>query len=376
VAVIYGGINALKNKLALLSGILCIGLVIAFIFYTGKDNQKKEGYTTTGFAMGTAVTVSVYSDQGRQDADAVIDCVSRLEREQISWRIEGSEVYRVNHEYKAGEPYEISYDLAYAVLQEREVSEAGDDLLALTIRPLASCWGIEDGKKQVPETQKIEEACSAVDDSKVHIVDEQGKELTQVSDLSENGTWYVLFDEAGLSLDFGAMGKGIACDRVAENLEENQVEGACVAVGGSVLCYGAKPAGSGFRIGIRDPRETENDMMGTIEVRSDKHPVYISTSGDYEKYFIQDGKRYHHILNPKTGYPADTGTISATVICESGALSDALSTMCILLPVDQAFKLVKSFDADAILIDEDKNIHMTEQAGKQFTITNGDYKVK
>ena len=165
----------MKNKLALLSGILCIGLVIAFIFYTGKDNQKKEGYTTTGFAMGTAVTVSVYSDQGRQDADAVIDCVSRLEREQISWRIEGSEVYRVNHEYKAGEPYEISYGLAYAVLQEREVSEAGDDLLALTIRPLASCWGIEDGKKQVPETQKIEEASSAVDDSKVHIVDEQGK---------------------------------------------------------------------------------------------------------------------------------------------------------------------------------------------------------
>lgn len=75
--------------------------------------------------MGTAVMVSVYSDQGRQDADAVIDCVSRLEREQISWRIEGSEVYRVNHEYKAGEPYEISYDLAYAVLQEKEVSEAG-----------------------------------------------------------------------------------------------------------------------------------------------------------------------------------------------------------------------------------------------------------
>lgn len=76
-----------------------------------KDNQKKEGYTTTGFAMGTAVTVSVYSDQGRQDADAVIDCVSRLERAQISWRIEDSEVYRVNHEYKAGEPYKISYDL-------------------------------------------------------------------------------------------------------------------------------------------------------------------------------------------------------------------------------------------------------------------------
>ena len=113
-------------------------------------------------------------------------------------------------------------------------------------------------------------------------------------------------------------------------------------------------------------------MMGTVEVRSDRHPVYISTSGDYEKYFIQDGKRYHHILNPKTGYPADTGTISATVICES----DALSTMCILLPADRALKLVKSFDADVILIDKDKNIYMTEQAGKQFTITNGDYKVK
>ena len=105
-------------------------------------------------------------------------------------------------------------------MQGKEVSAAGDDLLALTIRPLASCWGIEDGKKEVPETQKIEEACSVVNDSKVHIVDEQGKELTQVSELSEDGTWYVLFDETGLSLDFGAMGKGIACDRVAESLKK------------------------------------------------------------------------------------------------------------------------------------------------------------
>ena len=359
----------MKNKLALLSGILCIGLVIAFIFYTGKDNQKKEGYTTTGFAMGTAVTVSVYSDQGRQDADAVIDCVSRLEREQISWRIEGSEVYRVNHEYKAGEPYEISYDLAYAVLQEREVSEAGDDLLALTIRPLASCWGIEDGKKQVPETQKIEEACSAVDDSKVHIVDEQGKELTQVSDLSENGTWYVLFDEAGLSLDFGAMGKGIACDRVAENLEENQVEGACVAVGGSVLCYGAKPAGSGFRIGIRDPRGTENDMMGTIEVRSDKHPVYISTSGDYEKYFIQDGKRYHHILNPKTGYPAESGLVSVTIVSTDGTLADGLSTSLFIMGEEKAADFWREHkdEFDAILMSDDGTLYVTEGLENDFS---------
>ena len=90
-----------------------------YLFIPERITRKKKGYTTTGFAMGTAVTVSVYSDQGRQDADAVIDCVSRLEREQISWRIEGAEVYRVNHEYKAGEPYEISYDLASAVLQEK-----------------------------------------------------------------------------------------------------------------------------------------------------------------------------------------------------------------------------------------------------------------
>ena len=362
----------MKNKLALLSGILCIGLVIAFIFYTGKDNQKKKGYTTTGFAMGTAVTVSVYSDQGRQDADAVIDCVSRLEREQISWRIEGAEVYRVNHEYKAGEPYEISYDLASAVLQGKEVSAAGDDLLALTIRPLASCWGIEDGKKEVPETQKIEEACSVVNDSKVHIVDEQGKELTQVSELSEDGTWYVLFDETGLSLDFGAMGKGIACDRVAESLEENQVEGACVAVGGSVLCYGAKPDGSGFRIGIRDPRGNENDMMGTVEVRSDRHPVYISTSGDYEKYFIQDGKRYHHIIDPATGKPSEKDLKSVTIISKNGTLSDTLSTTLFVMGKDKAISYWKkhSSEFNIILVDNNDKILISQGIEERFSSEN------
>ena len=203
----------------------------------------------------------------------------------------------------------------------------------------------------------------------MHIVDEQGKELTQASDLSENGTWYVLFDEAGLSLDFGAMGKGIACDRVAENLEENQVEGACVAVGGSVLCYGAKPDGSGFRIGIRDPRGTENDMMGTIEVRSDKHPVYISTSGDYEKYFIQDGKRYHHILKPKTGYPAESGLVSVTIVSTDGTLADGLSTSLFIMGEEKAADFWREHkdEFDAILMSDDGTLYVTEGLENDFS---------
>ena len=125
-----------------------------------------------------------------------------------------------------------------------------------------------------------------------------------------------------------------------------------------------------------DLQKIECEVGDTKTLTFEAADNWILTSSSLWCYFEQDGVTYHHIIDPKTGYPADTGTISATVICESGALSDALSTMCILLPADRALKLVKSFDADVILIDKDKNIYMTEQAGKQFTITNGDYKVK
>ena len=116
--------------------------------------------------MGTVVTTTVYSEQGRKDAAAILQCVESLENETISWRSETSEVYQVNHAYDAGVPYPIGAELARYILMAQELSFAGGNRLDITIRPLASLWGIEDGKEVVPEKTEIEEALRLVDYTK------------------------------------------------------------------------------------------------------------------------------------------------------------------------------------------------------------------
>ena len=175
-------------------------------------------------------------------------------------------------------------------------------------------------------------------------------------------------------LDLGAVGKGYGCDMAAEYLKVTDAAGACVALGGSIVVYGSKPDGIAWKVGVKDPRAGEGTIMGVISF-GDGETAFVSTSGDYEKYFEQDGRRYHHILDPRTGYPAWNGTIAATVVCDNGLTSDALSTLCMLMDKDKAMKTIQEYGAEAVIIDEDKNVYVSEGLKDRFTITAEDYKL-
>ena len=167
-------------------------------------------------------------------------------------------------------------------------------------------------------------------------------------------------------LDFGAIGKGAACDAALEQLqkEKGNVTGAVINLGGNILTYGQKPWGKPFQIALRDPKGGPNDTIGMFTLRGTH---FISTSGSYEKYFEQDGKRYHHIFDPATGYPAETGgLISVTVISENGALGDALSTACFVLGYAKSLALLESYGCDAIFIYEDGNFRMVGGVDQYF----------
>lgn len=180
--------------------------------------------------------------------------------------------------------------------------------------------------------------------------------------------------EPGMMLDLGAVGKGYGCDMAAEYLKGTDAAGACVALGGSIVVYGSKPDGTAWKVGVKDPRAGEGTTMGVISF-GDGETAFVSTSGDYEKYFEQDGRRYHHILDPRTGYPAWNGTIAATVVCDNGLTSDALSTLCMLMDKDKAMKTIQEYGAEAVIIDEDKNVYVSEGLKDRFTITAEDYKL-
>ena len=204
----------------------------------------------------------------------------------------------------------------------------------LTIAPLSSLWNFDSGVQKVPAEKDIQKALALVDYEKIQA---DSKTVTL---------------KKGQSLDLGAVGKGAACDAAKAYLEKSGVKGAVISVGGSILAYGKRnKLGDKWRVAVRHPRE-ENAYIGVINLSEG----FVSTSGDYEKYFEKDGKRYHHILDANTGYPADSGLASVTVLCKSGLLSDALSTACFILGEEKSKPLLDEYSAAAVFVDKDLNV--------------------
>jgi thiamine biosynthesis lipoprotein len=153
-------------------------------------------------------------------------------------------------------------------------------------------------------------------------------------------------------LDFGAIGKGYACDLIYAYLSGTEAEGAIVSVGGSIVAFGDyNKKGDKWRIAITHPRDADK-YLGVISLDEG----FVSTSGDYERYFEENGKRYHHILDATTGYPSESGLISVIVVAKSGIMSDALSTACLLVGEKKAIEILEGAGASAILVDENLNI--------------------
>jgi len=170
----------------------------------------------------------------------------------------------------------------------------------------------------------------------------------------------------GQSLDMGAVGKGIACDEAAKILAQSKIKSAVVSVGGSILLYGK---GNDVRVGIRSPIGGANDYMGVLTLKD----CFISTSGNYEKFFTVGDTLYHHILNPATGYPADSGLTSVTVVCRSGLTADALSTACFVLGYEKSLPLLEEYKAEAIFIANDNTVRVTAGLADKFEITDSEF---
>ena len=177
----------------------------------------------------------------------------------------------------------------------------------------------------------------------------------------------------GVTLDLGAAGKGIGCDAAKKILDaDKNVSGMILNLGGSsVMSYGSKPDGSAWQVAVTDPRDTEGDYLGVVTLNGTE---FLSTSGDYEKYFVEDGVRYHHILDPATGYPARSGLTSVTVVCD-GLNADGLSTACFVLGKEKAEELLKKYNADGLFVDDSDHVWMTEGMKERFQLLKDTYSI-
>ena len=311
----------------LLAAVFVIVLIAAPVVYFRADNGV---FSFTAFAMGSYVDQTLYGRKGEDAGPAVEQALFDLES-RISWRKEQSAIYQLNH--ADGSPVPLDASTRSILETALAVSEESGGAFDPTIAPISWLWNF-DSDPRLPSGEEIEGALPLVDYTRLSLGDD-GATLP-----------------SGMAIDLGAAGKGAACDTAVEIYKQYGVKSAVIAVGGSIGLYGEKVDGL-WRVSVRDP--WGEDSMGVLELGEG----FVSTSGSYEKTFEQDGTAYHHLLNPKTGYPAHSGLVSVTVYSAGGALSDCLSTACFVLGYEKSLPLLEHFDAEALFIDEQGHVTAT-----------------
>ena len=337
-------VKAKKKAICVAAIILCAAIVIGLVSY---DFIKSSNTVESTFlAMGTVITTSISGKDADAASEAVEETLLGLENACLSRKVEDSDVWRINQ--NSGNDVSVSRETAAWVGQALDISADSDGAFDITIGKLTQLWNIGSGEETVPQKAEVKKLLEKVDYKKVVISN------TSVKIDSEQ------------AIDLGAVGKGIACDAVRDILAQYDVKEAVVSVGGSVLIYDQKAS-----VGIVDPNNSQSHLA-TVEIDNQ----CISTSGDYERFFEADGKTYHHILDPETGYPVVTDLRSVTVICDSGLDCDALSTACFVMGYRASLDLLQKYDAEAVFVFDNNSVSVTDGIKDDFKLTSSNYTVE
>ncbi len=312
-----------------------IAIIISLVLCTLTACQSSS-VTAQGFAMDTTLSVTLYGQS--EPAQKVIKEIESLEGV-ISWSKPDSALAKLNETGKTDNLYicEIAGKVA-------PIADYTQNRYNLLMRPLCRLWDIN-GDRSVPPTEQ--EVKAALNSSK-------GEIILNDSSLSITGS----------KMDLGSVGKGYACDRGAALLAAYDTCG-IITVGGSIALCGTKPSGDKWKVSVASPEDI-NKSVGTLSLEGGN---FISTSGDSQRYFEYEGNRYHHIIDGKTGYPSKSDLKAVTVVCNSGLLSDALSTACFIVGYEKSLPLLEQYNAQAVFIKTDGKIVTTSGLEGVFKAT-------
>lgn len=313
--------------------------------------NKVKRFNSTQVKLGTVVKLDVWS----KDA-AIIDTIyARLDdiEQKMSINIEGSEISNLNRNGWAN-PIAISSDSIDVLTTALEYAKLSDGYFDITIGPVSKLWGIGTDKANIPDSQTLATALSHVGYEKVKITGNSVK-LT----------------EKDMVIDLGGIAKGYASDEIVKLLDDAHIERALINLGGNVYAKGDSPDHRPWSIGLQDPFKAQGNYFGIAKV-SNKTVV---SSGNYERFFTQDGKRYHHILNPFSGYPIENDVAMVTIIGDSSMEADALSTTLFALGAEKGIALINqnSKDFEAIIVTKDKRLFLSDGASAYFELTSKEF---
>ena len=339
------------------SGLLTAVLLVSLTACSDQTAEK------TFLAMDTAIRLSASGGKAQRAMEQGEQQLIELEQ-LLSRTLEESDVSRINA--FAGEWTDVDPVTGKLVQAAASYTEETMGAFDVTIAPVVAAWGFTTDTRQVPSGNELQTLLNAVDGTALQAErNEADKSLFRVTCGKDQ------------QIDLGGIAKGYASDRMADIFAVNEVESGLAALGGNVLAYGTKADGSAWKVGVQDPKHPEDGsaLVGIVELES----AFAVTSGGYQRFFEEAGKTYHHIIDPATGYPADSGLTSVTVVAPcalertgyeagNGTMCDAYSTALFVMGEEAALNFWRDSDRefDLVLVTADDRVVVTDGIAEQF----------
>ncbi len=332
---------------------------LLFALYLSGCSKQDKIYKESRIVMDTFCTITVVSPSQERAGEAIEAGFAEIKKLEglLNYFSPESEITAINRA-AGNRPVKVSQETLEIVKKAVKTAYATDGAFDPTIAPVIKLWKFsrQTPNPSIPSRNIIKNALRLVNYKKVKI---------NAAD-SE-----IYLEEKGMEIDLGGIAKGYAADRAVEVIRAKGIKSVLVAIAGDIKGVGLRPDMQPWKVGIQNPRPKDNkaekpweDIFATLYLR-DKA---ISTSGDYQRFFIKDGKRYHHIINPKTGYPAESGLISVSVVAPEGYMADSLSTGILILGSDKGIALLESMSIDGIIVDTNKKIFLTKNLKGKINI--------
>lgn len=322
------------NQIKSIRKLCFIPLLFLLLFSLSGCASSAEPLQMNGMYFDTIITIRIWDTSDRSVLEECEKLCQKYEN-LFSRTIDTSDVSRINQ--ANGQPVTVDQETADLIKTALHYGDLSDGKFDITIAPLSELWNFGHNDGQIPDPAAIEEARSHVNYKNVKV----------------DGTTVQLLDPKA-AIDLGAIAKGYIADQLKEYLESAGIKHGLISLGGNTVAIGEKPDGSPFKIGVQKPFAEQNDILTSLDIRNQS----VVSSGTYERYFEKDGKIYHHILNPFTGYPYETHLQQVAIISDASVDGDALSTTCFALGLENGSKLIKSLDGiEAIFVTNDGNIH-------------------
>lgn len=302
--------------------------------------------TKTGFFFNTVITVTIYGGS-EELLDECFQMAGRYET-MLSASDASGDISKIND--ANGKPVTVSSETAALLRKSLEYCRLSSGGFDITIGALSSLWDFPQNDGIVPDESRIAKAVSTIGYENVLI---QGREACLLNPETK--------------IDLGGIAKGYIADRMKDFFNENGVTQGIINLGGNVLCLGPKADKSRCRIGIQKPFSERGELAAVLDVTDQT----VVSSGIYERYFESGNQLYHHILNPKTGYPFDNDLLSVTIVCKDSVDGDALSTVCFALGLTEGMELIESLpDTEAVFLTKDLQFHASSGIGKTIPFEN------